>query len=599
MIGPASVRGAIPWSIVIGPISKQNTKVDRDRPLHALNRRELIKYSGLLAGGLTLYPYLPNHAELSTDVVIIGGGVGGCAAALAAARSGVRVIMTEETDWIGGQLTQQAVPPDEHPWIERFGATRSYRAYRKAIREYYRAYYPLRGEVLQDPFFNPGACSVSYLCHEPRAAHAVLQGMMAPFISSGQLTILLDTISRTAQVSGDRVVSIEVEHTPTGNRQNLTGAYFLDATEMGDLLPMTGTEYITGAESQAQTGELHAPNEAQPQNMQAPTWCFAIDYMEGENHTIDKPANYDFWRDYTPELSPPWSGKLLSLTYSNPITLEPRTAGFDPRQGAVTENFNLWSYRRLIAPSQLREGALQSGISLINWPQNDYLLGNLYDVPAEEATQHHKAAMEVSYALLYWLQTEAPREDGGAGWPGLRLRGDVCGTTHGLAKRPYIREARRIKAVTTITEQHVGLEARMAATGQSREEVTAASFNDAIGIGSYRIDLHPSTGGDNYIDISSLPFEIPLGALIPQRMENLLPACKNLGVTHITNGCYRLHPVEWNIGEAAGLTAAHCISAKQSPRHIQRTEGLLHELQGKMTHHGIELRWPNPMRTAR
>jgi hypothetical protein len=63
-------------------------------------------------------------------------------------------------------------------------------------------------------------------------------------------------------------------------------------------------------------------------------------------------------------------------------------------------------------------------------------------------------------------------------------------------------------------------------------------------VGSYRIDLHPASGGENYIDISSLPFEIPMGALIPQRVENLLAAAKNLGVTHITNGCYRLHPVE-------------------------------------------------------
>ena len=57
-----------------------------------------------------------------------------------------------------------------------------------------------------------------------------------------------------------------------------------------------------------------------------------------------------------------------------------------------------------------------------------------------------------------------------------------------------------------------------------------------------------------YIDISSLPFQVPLGALIPRRVENLLPACKNLGTTHITNGCYRLHPVEWAIGEAAKKT---------------------------------------------
>ena len=56
--------------------------------------------------------------ELRCDVAILGGGTGGCAAALAAARNGLRVILTEETDWLGGQLTAQAVPPDEHPWIE-------------------------------------------------------------------------------------------------------------------------------------------------------------------------------------------------------------------------------------------------------------------------------------------------------------------------------------------------------------------------------------------------------------------------------------------------------------------------------------------------
>ena len=57
----------------------------------------------------------PRPKELAADLVILGGGLGGCAAALAAARNGLRVILTEETDWIGGQLTAQAVPPDENP----------------------------------------------------------------------------------------------------------------------------------------------------------------------------------------------------------------------------------------------------------------------------------------------------------------------------------------------------------------------------------------------------------------------------------------------------------------------------------------------------
>src|SRR5437868_5027765 len=83
-------------------------------------------------------PAAPRGRELHADVVIVGGGVGGVAAALAAARAGRSVLLTEETDWIGGQLTQQAVPPDEHPWVEQFGVTRGYRRFRDGVRVYYR-----------------------------------------------------------------------------------------------------------------------------------------------------------------------------------------------------------------------------------------------------------------------------------------------------------------------------------------------------------------------------------------------------------------------------------------------------------------------------
>jgi hypothetical protein len=227
---------------------------------------------------------------------------------------------------------------------------------------------------------------------------------------------------------------------------------------------------------------------------------------------------------------------------------------------------------------------------------NDYLLGNLIDVPEAEAAKHLGRAKQLSLSLLYWLQTEAPRPDGGTGWKGLRLRQDIVGTEDGLAKYPYIRESRRIQAEFTVLEQHVGTEARAQATGLKTSEVTAEIFNDAVGIGSYRIDLHPSTGGDNYIDIGSLPFQIPLGSLIPKRMENLLPACKNLGVTHITNGCFRLHPVEWNIGEAAGALAAFCFAKKQLPRQIRAKAPLLREFQNLLSRDGVPLEWPKATR---
>src|SRR5882757_5320677 len=106
------------------------------------------------------------HAEMSADVVILGGGTGGCAAALAAARNGMRVIMTEETDWIGGQFTAQALPaPDEHGATEKFGRTQSYADYRSLVRAYYRTYYPLTPEARSRPNLNPGDGWVSALCH--------------------------------------------------------------------------------------------------------------------------------------------------------------------------------------------------------------------------------------------------------------------------------------------------------------------------------------------------------------------------------------------------------------------------------------------------
>jgi hypothetical protein len=259
----------------------------------------------------------------------------------------------------------------------------------------------------------------------------------------------------------------------------------------------------------------------------------------------------------------------------------------DPEKGT-----GLWTYRRLADKSLFAEGTYPGDISLVNWPQNDYMLGNLCEVSAEEAARHLDRAKQLSLSLLYWLQTEAPRPDGGTGWKGMRLRPDVVGTEDGLAKYPYIRESRRIRAEFTVLEQHVSTEFRMKETGTKREEVKAAEFKDSVGIGSYRIDLHPSTGGDNSIDVSSLPYQIPLGALLPQRIENLLPACKNLGVTHITNGCYRLHPVEWNIGEAVGALAAFCLARKRVPREVRKQGELFKSFQNLLVDQGVPLAWP-------
>jgi len=543
-----------------------------------------------LSGTTTARAQSPARAEIAADVVIVGGGLGGCAAALAALRSGCTVVLTEPTDWIGGQLTSQAVPPDEHPWIEQFGASSSYRALRQRIRDYYRRHYPLTAEARTLRHFNPGNGSVSKLCPEPRAALAVLTEWLAPYCSSNRLFVLLEHEPIRAEVNGEKIRAVTIRDRNTQRERALVASYFLDATELGDLLPLAGAEFVIGAEGQDQTEEPHAPARHEPDNQQAITSCFAVDYIDGQDHTIDRPTEYQFWREFIPALKPAWPGRLLDLTYTDPVSLNPASRGFDPRGVGA----GLWVYRRILDPRNFQPGSYpgSTGTTLVNWPQNDYWLGPLVGtkVTAADAIRHVERAKQLSLSLLYWLQTDCPRPDGKTGWRGLRLRPDLVGTDDGLAKAPYVRESRRIQAEFTVVEQHVGTEIRRKLL--KNQDVQSEPFADSVGVGSYRIDLHPSTGGDNYIDISSLPFQIPLGALVPKRLENLLPACKNLGTTHITNGCFRLHPVEWAVGEAAGALAAVCIEQKEPPRAIRNTPRRLSAFQARLVAEGLEISWP-------
>ncbi|MCK5470804.1 MAG: FAD-dependent oxidoreductase, partial [Cyclobacteriaceae bacterium] len=204
-------------------------------------RRKFLEQCGLLSASV-FTPTLVNATQstfcntktgtgLTSDIVIIGGGLGGCAAALAACRQGASVIMTEPTDWIGGQVSQQAVPPDEHQWIETFGRTVSYAAYRTLIRDYYKKYYPLTNAARETKYLNPGNGSVSRICHEPRVSVAVLQSMLAPAISNGQLRIFLNTQPTEAFADSDNISAVACLNKNTGNTVNIHGKLFIDASE--------------------------------------------------------------------------------------------------------------------------------------------------------------------------------------------------------------------------------------------------------------------------------------------------------------------------------------------------------------------------------
>lgn len=510
--------------------------------------------------------------EEHADVAVIGGSLGGVAAAYAAAKFGMRVVLVEETRWIGGQLTSQAVPPDEHRWIESYGATRTYLALRERIRAYYRRNYPLREEAARSKTLNPGNAWVSRLSHEPRVALAVLEELLSPYVSAGRIRLLTEHRLVAAMASGDEVRAVTVEDVRSKTQKRVKAAFFLDATELGELIALSGTEHRLGAESRHETGEPHAPDAPDRLDLQPITWVAAVEWHPDADAVIERPADYDFWRRFIPPYQsfPLFSWEVVQAADGTVRRFRMRS---DPASGAL----GLFEYRRVIDRTQFVDGFYSGDVTLINWPQNDYPLGAIVGVDEEERRRHCLGARMLTLSLIYWLQTEAPRDEGGRGYPELRLRGDVVGSDDGLALYPYIRESRRIEAMVLIREPDV---------------LTGTVYPDSIGIGHYALDLHPTIRTHTSLYVQTKPFEIPLGSLIPKRMKNMLPAnSKLIGTTHLANGCYRLHPVEWNVGEVSGYLAAHAHTLRCAPVEVWRDKKKLQAFQDALMQEGVWLHW--------
>lgn len=515
-----------------------------------------------------------------TQVLVVGGSIGGTLAALSAAKQNKTVILTEETDWLGGQFTSQGVPPDEHQWIEETGCTDTYRQFREKVRQYYKDHYPLTEEALNDPKLNPGEAWVSRLSHEPKVALKVLEDMLAPYLNSGRITFMKELKPVSCTVENNQVKTADFVSLQSGKEMTIAFEVIVDATECGDILPLAGAAYALGSEGYAQTKEAHASKESNAEDVQAFTYVFGVDYIEDGQFTIKKPKDYDFWKNYIP---PFHFHSLLDwrVGHENDQSSIQTFALLPNDEGKPA----LFTYRRALSTALLEEPVYEGDVSLINWPQNDYFLGSIIDVSEEEKAKHIEQSKQLSLSVLYWLQTKAPRGDGKKGYPELRLRKDLFDTEDGLAKYPYIRESRRIKALYTIVEEDVSI--------QSRGTEGIKEFEDSVGVGSYHLDLHTTTQSKRSMYIPTYPYEIPLRALIPNKLTNLLAGCKNIGTTHITNGCYRLHPTEWNIGEVAGYLSSYMIDKGMTGQEVAASPKTVQAFQQLIAQQGIQLHWPD------
>ncbi len=510
---------------------------------------------------------------LNSEIAVIGAGVGGLRAAISAAKCGKSVILTEETDWIGGQLTAEGVPPDEHWHIEWQGATVTYADFRKKVRDHYRNLPDFSPELKEKEAFDPGASWVSRVSHDPSVGHKILSNELEEYIKSGFVTLLLNTAPCACETEGDFVKSVTVKNKENGEEIKINAKYFLDGTAFGDLLPLSGTEYRLGSEAKSDTGEPSAPEIACRDDLQPVTWVFALELVDklDEKDRIKKPKSYDYYKS----IKASYDDNEIISWYC--INKERKKRILRMFSGEVSENsLGLWEYRRIVAQKNYTVKINEA--SLINWPQQDYVFGNLIECP--EAEENKKKAKEFALCLAYWIQNEAPRIDGGYGYP-VRLEGKYLGTSDGFAKAPYVRESRRIVAKHFILEHHLAR--------KSTEELLR--YPDSVGIGFYSMDLHETTATHYTSNQAANPFEIPLGALVPVRVKNILPVCKNIGASHMTQGCYRLHPVEWNIGESVGYLVSFCLDRGVTPADVCESHSLTEALQKVLTENGIRLHW--------
>ena len=480
--------------------------------------------------------------EMSCDVLIAGAGMGGIGAALAVSGRGHSVCLTEETDWVGGQATAGGVSAlDENKFIEFAGGTRSYMAFRQGIRDWYRAHRILTPQAAAWDNLNPGSCYVSPLCFEPHVGVDVLNRMLA----KPGIRIYLRTVIIALDRSGSRINSALAWQFERRQAIRFRPRFVLDATEMGDLLPMAKIPYVVGSESKSETGEPDAPAGKNPACVQSFTYPFVIE-RSSASLPIAKPKDYDailkrqgfsLKVNYPKEFG--WRGEFEYHMY-----------GEDP---PIPNNMSpgpFFPWRRLLDKRNFA-GGVPNDLALMNWPRQDYGAESPLDREPMQLAAIFQRGKQTSEAFLYWLQHDMNH-------PELKLRPDEMGTTDGTSKYPYIRESRRMIARGRVLEQDI--------IDEFQPGPRAKWFDDSVGIGFYMVDIHPCGAHEHGRMRMPRPFQIPMSALLPREPVNFLPAGKNLGVTHLTNGAFRLHPIEWSVGESAGVLASLALETGVLPQ---------------------------------
>jgi hypothetical protein len=547
---------------------------------------------------LGLLPILAQAASIETDLLIVGADESGCAAAIQAARLGVkRIILTNDIDWLGGQFATQGIGPmDEWTPVNgkrvNFPRSGQFSEIIQAIRAHNLQTYGVA---------TPGNSWCGTETIEPKAGAEIFEARLAPYTEkgTGQIQILRSwepsSVQRTQnQVTGVRFVR---PHSTSATDETLEvrAKLTVDSSDWGDVIRLSGASYMAGPDTQARFGEPSAPQKMESDTaleMNPLTWCVFL-REAGKDATIPKPARYD--------------ERSFSGMKNTPLWKD-----WDGSGGIY--NFAGWcvyTHRRIIDRTHF---SLQPGTEavVLNWPVHDYPLCNLpkHVVDALEQSEPGASrknivhlnpaqrwiifedAKQHSLQFLYYLQTTAHDRSGDFphSFRYMKLADDY-GTPDHLPPKPYIREGLRLEALTILKEQDIRTE------GETPLWAKVMVPDGVVGF-QFDMDFHP-TRRKFENDDSSQPWVgkhfgtrnwhthtdramLPLRSLIPVKMDGLLGASKNIGLTSMVQSAFRLHGQMTHVGSAVGTLAALALEEGKQPREIAGSMKSVREVQKRL-----------------
>jgi hypothetical protein len=360
---------------------------------------------------------------------------------------------------------------------------------------------------------------VSNTCFEPHVGDSILKEWAA---KEKNLQVYFGFEPEQIYKEGNKITGAAFGKNDNSSALRIKAKIVIDATELGDVFAMAGAAFDLGMDDPKLSGE----QEAKQKNniIQDLTWAAILkDYGPGADKTIDKPVNYDPKAYYCCCTDAPCEGKSWD--------------------GNKTKMLNYAKLPR--SPGKTYDKYM------LNWPPhgNDIYL-NVVEDKSEKRRLKYERAKDHTLGFIYFMQTEL-------GMKNLGLADDEL--DNGLAWIPYNREGRRVKGIVRMNINHI------------RRPHDYTLYRTGIAVGDYPVDHHHGQykGELPGIEFPPIPsYNVPLGCLIPEKIEGLIVCEKGISITNIVNGTTRLQPIVLLTGQAAGVLAAQSIKEKKRVRDI-------------------------------